>query len=1401
MLSHSKSLSSNNNNNNIVITSVLFLFTIHLCSQHNVNANLLNDCKWDYNKTTKHTKCHLRTLDATHSAELLQEAQGSGKLDIVCDESILFESQLPKKLFRDVSSVSELTIESCKILKLPENAFEGLNGLKKLTVNTKNTEWGAIKALEMHEHALNGLKQLMTLELTDSNIRVIPDGFYCPLNNLQVLNLTRNRIRSAENLGIECNGGGGALKEIHTLDLSWNELRVIPANWAVTKLRRLQHLNLQHNNISEVNGEMLTGLLSLHTLNMSYNNINELSSQMFFNSRQLREILLQKNDLYELPRGLFHQLAELIVLDLSQNLLSSLYINNETFSGLIRLRVLNLSHNSLTRLDAKSFHDLHILQVLNLRNNTIGYIDERTFEPLYNLFELNLAENRLLILNDKLFDGLKVLSKLTLNNNLISSIEANVFEKCPDLKELDLSSNQLQDVPEALKYLSDLRTLDLGENQIKKFSAGAFKNLIQLNGLRLIENQIENITKGMFDDLPQLSVLNMAKNRILAIESGSFDANKEIEAIRLDGNFISDINGIFSQLSTLLWLNVAENHLVWFDYAFVPKNLKWLDVHGNYIESLSNYYKLQDEIRIKTLDASHNRIAEIGQMNVPNSIELLFINNNHISKIHANAFIDKVNLTRVDMYANSLHKLQMHQLRIAPSIAAKMSNASNGEKQPLPEFYLGGNPFECDCSMEWLTRINNFTSRQHPRIMDLHVVECVMPHNRGAPIRPISAVDISEFVCPYETHCFQLCNCCDQVDCDCDMTCPKNCSCYHDQAWSSNMVDCGNHNSQFLPKRVPADVTELYLDGNNYPELDVAQFRKHSKLRHLFLNASKIEIIRNRTFFGLSTLQTLHLHDNKLQKLHGFEFEQLIRLKELNLHNNQLSFIGNQSFSHLKALQILRIDGNQLTTAWLWQLLPSLQSNEVQLQKLWMGRNPWSCRCRFLQEMTQFVADNALIIQDAQDIYCVEEEGSAQRELDFNSTSACSDFYLSSSSSGIAHFILFNDYIPLLITMLATICLLIIFIILFIFREPLKLWFFSHYGFFGPPCDDPEKLYDAVIFHSPKDIDYVIKHIANEFESGRPPNLRMCLQYRDLNEDASYIQLLETACASRKIVILLTRNFLQTEWVRFDLRRAMHEALRGRPYKLVIIEDSDASLEAENDIELVPYLKASGVARIRRNDRNFVDKLRYAMPMEVAYRGNNYTLDHMSMPPYLSQPHHLHHHAMTQPRQNSIKAYPNCTATLNGAMMYHHTAQRQAPPPAYCPELDETNYSSATTASPSPHPSRQNILTSDAHQATSSSQPQQQQPPNLINKHHHHHHNQQRPLSEHIYSSIDSDYSTLDCENQLLQTPQLQTPQHQYQSSNDSTTALHRPNVSATWRANGSITNMQQQPHVQAYLV
>ncbi|XP_013111852.2 toll-like receptor 7 [Stomoxys calcitrans] len=1334
------------------------------------NAAVTNQCSWQYNGTTS-VKCNLRLIERSLALDL-QGADGFSQLEIRCSDLYLFESQLPQAAFARLQTLDELRLTSCKLLQLPNNAFEGLNTVKTLAITTHNSEWGPSKTLELFPDSLNGLKQLTELHLPDNNLRALPPGFLCPVGNLQVLNLTHNRIRAAENLGfadMNCNGGS----ELQTLDASFNELRSITESWGISRLRRLQHLNLQNNNISELSGEALAGLSSLRIVNLSNNHLETLPEGLFAGSKELREIHMKNNELYELPKGLFHRLEQLLVVDLSGNQLTSNHIDNTTFAGLIRLIELNLAHNALTRIDFRTFKELYFLQNLNLRNNSIGHIEEDSFLPLYNLHTLNLAENRLHTLDDKLFNGLYVLSKLTLNNNLVSVIEPNVFKNCSDLKELDLSSNQLNEVPRAIQDLSMLRTLDLGENQIRTIDNDSFKNLHQLTGLRLIDNQIGNISVGMFADLSRLSVLNLAKNRIQSIERGSFDKNYELEAIRLDRNFVSDINGVFATLMSLLWLNLSENHLVWFDYAFIPANLKWLDIHGNYIESLGNYYKLQEEIRVKTLDASHNRITEIGPMSIPNTVELLFINNNLISSIHPNTFVDKVNLARVDLYANALAKLQLQQLRVAPV----------GPNKALPEFYLGGNPFECDCTMDWLQRINNLTTRQHPRVMDSHNIECVMPHARGAPVRPLGSLKSQDFLCRYDSHCFALCHCCDFDACDCEMTCPNNCTCYHDQIWSTNVVDCGGQQTMELPRRVPMDSSVVYLDGNNFPVLKNHAFIGRKNLKSLFVNASRVASIQNRTFAGLISLQTLHLEDNLMQTLQGYEFEHLSALRELYLHNNLLTTIENATLAPLQSLEVLRLDGNRLVTLPIWQLqLPQFKT----LRTIALGRNHWSCRCKFLQELTSYVADNAVIVQDSQDIFCMEDSssgrsdmgsgggggGGRKRELDFNVTAACSDYY--AGGSMLQHGIP-KTYIPLLAAALALVFLLIVVIIIFVFRESLRIWLFAHYGVrvFGPRCEESEKLYDAILLHSAKDSEFVGQYLVAELETGRPP-LRICLQHRDLSHDATHYQILEASRVSRRVVILLTRNFLQTEWSRCELRRALHDALRGRPQKLVLIEEPEAIFEAENDIELLPYLKTTAVHHIRRGDRHFWEKLRYALPVD--YRsGNNYTLDH-------------NHERIKQPASPGI--------------LY-----RPAPPPAYCPEGEgEQHYSSATTATPSPRPQRRGpdhigtLHHVGATAAPTAATSTHLHPNNAVQQssaaaQYYHQHASggvpmgyvQRPPSEHIYSSIESDYSTLDNEQMLMMPPASPSPSGGVQGINSLHRNVHHPqqhhpNMSQTWR-------------------
>lgn len=1257
-------------------------------------------CSWlpdnnDSSSSKLAVTCKVRTLEESGANISSLPAEITSRLRILCSDVLFFESNLPSQGLHRLHELEDLQINSCKLLYIEPNSFEGLYNLKKLSVNTHNSDWGPTKSLELTGSSLHGLKELQVLNLADNNIRALPDGVFCSLENLQTLNLTRNRIRSSERIGFnvpECSNS-----ELQNLDLSYNDLRSLNENSGFSRLRRLQQLNLTHNNISEISGEALAGLVSLKVLNVANNKIGTLPQGLFAGSPELKEIHLQNNSLFSLAKGLFHRLEQLLVLDLSGNQLTSNHIDAGTFTGLIRLIILNLSHNALTHIDGRTFKDLYFLQILDLRNNSIGFIEDNAFLPLYNLHTLNLAENRLNTIGPQLFNGLYVLSKLTLNNNLVVSIDSRAFQNCSALKELDLSSNALEEVPDAIQELTFLKTLDLGENQISEFRNGSFKNLNQLTGLRLIDNNIGNITRGMLWDLPSLQVLNLAKNKIQNIERGSFERNTQIEAIRLDENFLTDINGVFATLATLLWLNLSENHLVWFDYAFIPSNLKWLDIHGNFIEHLGNYYKIQDEIRVKTLDASHNRIGEIGPMSIPNSVELLFINNNFIKSVNANTFLDKTSLARVDMYANDMVNLDLNALRISPVPA----------NRSLPEVYLGGNPFHCDCTMEWLQLINNMSaSRQYPRVMDLDNVMCKMTHSRGMTHMPLSQAKPSDFLCTYKTHCFALCHCCEFDACDCEMTCPQNCTCYHDQLWNTNVVDCSGQHANGIPQKIPMDTSELYLDGNNIKELQNHVFIGRKNMRVLYVNNSAVETIQNSTFNGLQGLQILHLEDNKLNELQGFEFEHLTNLKELYLQNNMIKHISNNTLEPLTSLEILRLDGNKLTTFPVWQLTINTRLIEVTL-----GNNQWSCRCKFLQGLTAWVADNAAKVVDSADMMCynMETKPPQSRELDFNST-ACSDFFAGSS---VIDSMLVSDYWPMVVvTLCVVICLLLFVVLWFVFRDSVRVWLYSRYGVrlcsfraaAAKQFEDRDKLYDGFVCYSPKDEEWVIQDLAAELE----PKFQLCLQYRDLPH-TPYIQhaapaVLEAAEASRRVILVLTRNFLQTEWARFELRQALHEALKGRVFKLVILEEGPLP-EAELDPDFRVYLKTAD--RIRWGEKRFWEKLKYCMPsvdprgkINANYRRNinNYTID--SRVVANGGGHHTHH---TYPEKIRVQVPPS-------------PGMQMLPPPAYSAgvphELDDANYSSATTATPSPRPQRR-----------------QQDP---------------RPISDHIYSSIDSDYSTLE---------------------------------------------------------
>ncbi|XP_037940095.1 toll-like receptor 6 [Teleopsis dalmanni] len=1142
--------------------------------------------------------CYLRTinseLDTTNFSVVPSDKTVT--LIIQCNDDIMMKSALEPYCFSHLTDLTELSIKYCKLSKLNRTFLDGLSNLRNLIIRTHNSLWPSI-SFEIDSETFSATKNLERLDLSSNNIWSLPVNAFCSLNRLTFLNISKNRLQDVNELGFRDRNNDqlstdsikleehkqvkhGCYLELEVLDVSFNNFVLLPA-YAFGIMRRISVLLLNNNEISMVADKALSGLKNLKILNLASNNIVALPTESFSEqSSSIQEIYLQNNSISVLSPKLLNNLQQLQALDLSHNQLSSAWIDQNSFAGLIRLVLLNLSHNFISQLQPAIFKDLYTLQILNLCYNQIENFIINTFVPMNNLHTLLLSYNRLKYLDAYALNGLHVLSLLSLDNNKLIGLHIDAFRNCSSsLQDLNLSGNQLKLIPAALKNMSLLRTLDLGENFISNLNDKDFQGLQNLYGLRLIGNLIQNITLNTFDGLSRLQILNLARNRLSYIEPGVFKSTQSIQAIRLDGNYICDIKSLFNNIKSLLWLNISENCLDYFDYSYIPTTLLWLELRKNRLNELSNRFGLEKVIQLQTFDASFNQIKHISPSSIPSSIELLFLNDNLIHTVDPNSFINKSNLTRVDLYANQITTLDIKSLRIV----------LQDDKRELPEFYIGGNPYTCDCNIDWLQKINNIKSRQYPRIMDLQSIYCKLLNSRERGFIPLIKAEPKHFLCAYKAHCFTVCHCCEFDACDCEMTCPSNCTCFHDQTWNTNIVECSSAGYLNIPTKVPMDTTELYVDGNSLYELQSHTFLGRKNLAVLFLNHSSVQIIYNTTFSGLKRLMILHLENNLITSLHN-EFNNLENLRELYLQNNEISSIDLGCFRTLHKLEVIRLDSNRLINFEIWQL--SLNPNLIKIN---IAKNYWSCQCHFVMNLRLYLTENIKKIVDGSLVSCVNN----------NETS---DFHEKNSTrctlrEGVTTVMRDNEiksYIPSLFILVTTFVILSGFLTFCFYRHQLKMWYLSKS--FVSICDviksnnnrntnknQPNDAYFAYSFHDKHFVNQIIaKSLENEF------CCRLCLHYRDLNVN-SYVSdiIIEAVSNAKRCVLILSKNFLYNEWRRLEFKSALHEIVKNK-IRLLFILYGDLP-QRDIDDEMRYYLRISTC--IEWDDKKFWQKLRLALPL------------------------------------------------------------------------------------------------------------------------------------------------------------------------------------------------------------
>ena len=103
-----------------------------------------------------------------------------------------------------------------------------------------------------------------------------------------------------------------------------------------------------------------------------------------------------------------------------------------------------------------------------------------------------------------------------------------------------------------------------------------------------------------------------------------------------------------------------------------------------------------------------------------------------------------------------------------------------------------------------------------PKVADLESIYCQLLYSRDQTFVPLVETNTDEFLCTYKTHCFALCHCCEYDACDCEMTCPDNCTCYHDNSWSKNIAECSGKQVDFIIKLKLKLLLIIDIDKGNW---------------------------------------------------------------------------------------------------------------------------------------------------------------------------------------------------------------------------------------------------------------------------------------------------------------------------------------------------------------------------------------------------------------------------------------------------------------------------------------------------------------------------------------------------------------------------------------------------------
>lgn len=446
--------------------------------------------------------------------------------------------------------------------------------------------------------------------------------------------------------------------KLSILILNYNLIRELPKN-----LKHLTSLSMTHNELTEINEDMLAGLISypsIESLDFSYNKLAAFPAAGC-SQKTLKTLNLFKNKITELDCS---QATELTSVDVGQNQLTEMPLMPDSVVTISmdcnQISEINTAFSKLSRLCAtlnkissiKPDLVFPVLTTLDLSRNCLKSLPDLVeFAP--HLRQLDVSDNQI----SEVSAFPRTITEIYFQFNCLTEFPSN-FSNLTCLQIADFSYNKIVNVP---SLPTSIQTLMLHGNQIETAANSQTPDLLRLY---FMNNNLKQIPPYRGSYLNEYFLLS---NHITTITLENF--SKFIQRIDLTDNEIENIPSELFALPQLFYLTLTHNKIKKMPITITKVPLIYLNISENPIEELPELLprtleqfvcakcgikKLPDSLSVledlieviapfndldavprlpvvENLDLSHNHLKELPQM--PDTVIFLDLSFNEIETI------------------------------------------------------------------------------------------------------------------------------------------------------------------------------------------------------------------------------------------------------------------------------------------------------------------------------------------------------------------------------------------------------------------------------------------------------------------------------------------------------------------------------------------------------------------------------------------------------------------------------------------------------------------------------------------------------------------------------------------------------------------------------------------------